>query len=515
MEEDILDIEVFNIEEGLEQNNEDFKQIDENPEKQKYINDNIISKGYNLDDLSRSITIRTGFTINEISFAILKKEIDFFIKEQIKESTKIKKETKSSTKMQKNELIKLLYSPEHYQLKTHSQPKNKLIDLNSENIQIHPQITEAHQEKLGGIISNKVSYFFTIKCPELNTEVGRTIEDFEFYHKKLIERYPYKYIPPLFPKIVKNQYSHELIKRYLNRFLEYICQRKILRTSPITYEFLELKSDLFFNYKRKLSLKNYYCKYNMENYITMRGILDIDFNQDKISETEKIYKKLDATKSIYKNLSSALGKIVKDLNELQKDMNQASNAFSALTNYSKESNQSPTLVICYEKLKDIFNQWSESYNKQKFFFNNNFKEFFDYYHLQINALAEVEKQRIKIKNDYESNGLDLYAKKEKLFSGKKYNTWGLTEENLKNIDNFKNDKESAFKVMLPGMTNVVIAQKAQMASATIIAKKEYEIFMKRQGINLKDFLLSLKDKNQDMVSDAFALCSLFNIELNK
>jgi hypothetical protein len=137
MEEDILDIEEFNIEEGLEQNNEDFKQIDENPEKQKYINDNIISKGYNLDDLSRSITIRTGFTINEISFAILKKEIDFFIKEQIKESTKIKKETKSSTKMQKNELIKLLYSPEHYQLKTHSQPKNKLIDLNSENIQIH------------------------------------------------------------------------------------------------------------------------------------------------------------------------------------------------------------------------------------------------------------------------------------------------------------------------------------------------------------------------------------------
>ena len=514
MEEDALDEEVLNLDEGIGQAQDISKKKDEGPEKQKYINDNIISKGYNLDDLSHSITIRTGFTINEISFDILKKEIDFFIKEQIKESSKANKDSKSSSKMQKNELLKLLYCPEHYQLKTNTQPQNKLIKLNSENIQIHPQITETHKEKSGGILGKKTSYFFTIKCPELNSEVGRTLEDFEFFHKTLTERYPFKYIPPLFPKIAENKYSHELLKRYLNRFLEYISQRKILRTSPITLEFLELKSDLFFDYKRQLSLNKYYCKYNMQNYITMRGILDIDFVPDQIKEADKIYKKLVATRSIYKNLSTALTKVIKDLNELERHMNQASNAFSALTNYSKESNQNPTLITCYEKLKDIFSQWSLSYNKQKFFFNNNFKEFFDYYNLQIKALSEIEKQRQKIKNDYETNSLELYAKKEKLFSSKKYNSWGLTEKDLKNIENLKNDKESAFKAMLPGMTNVAIAQKAQMASATIIVKKEYEIFMKRQGKNLKEFLVSLKEKNKDIASDAFALCSLFNVELN-
>ena len=66
MEEgDILDIGDLGFDDQQQANS--INKVDENPEKQKYINDNIISKGYNLDDLSRSITVRTGLTINEIS----------------------------------------------------------------------------------------------------------------------------------------------------------------------------------------------------------------------------------------------------------------------------------------------------------------------------------------------------------------------------------------------------------------------------------------------------------------
>ena len=77
----------------------------------------------------------------------------------------------------------------------------------------------------------------------------------------------------------------------------------------------------------------------------------------------------------------------------------------------------------------------------------------------------------------------------------------------------KQNKESAFKAMLPGMTNLVSAQKVQMACSCNILKKEYERFIKRQGENLKAYLLSLKDKNQNIISDAYIFCSLFNIEL--
>ena len=109
--------------------------------------------------------------------------------------------------------------------------------------------------------------------------------------------------------------------------------------------------------------------------------------------------------------------------------------------------------------------------------------------------------------------MKLLQKKEKLFNGTKYSLWELSDDDMKNIEYLKKNKDSAFKAMLPGMTNLVMAQKVQLASSCFILKKEYERFMKKQGENLKKYLLSLKDKNQEIISDAYALCSLFNIEI--
>jgi hypothetical protein len=510
MEEgDILDIGDLGVEEGT---GAQSAKVDENPEKQKYINDNIIAKGYNLDDLSRSITIRTGLTINEISLDTLKKEIEFYKTQQLKESYKASKEVKA-IKVKKEEIVSDLYAPEHLQLKTAIQLSNPLIKLEEEKKIITPSITDSRQEKSGGLLGKKTIYYFTIKCPEINTEVVRTLDDFEFFQNVLIERYPFKYIPPIFPKNKDKVYSHELFKRYLNRFLESITHKKILRTSPITYEFLELNTNDFAAYRKNLTEKKFVCRYNMENYTTMKGMLNVEFNHEQINQPDKMYKKIEATQSIYNNLNHAMGKIINDLNNLGRHMLEASNAFSALSNYSRESEQSPLLVTCYEKLKDIFSQWSASYDKQKFFLDHNFREFFDYMNLQVKALGDLQKQYTRIKTDYEKYGVELLQKKEKLFNNKKVNLWELSEEDNKNVEFLKQNKESAFKAMLPGMSNLVSAQKVQMACSCNIVKKEFEKFIKRQGENLKAYLLSLKDKNQNIISDAYILCSLFNIEL--
>ena len=509
-EDDILDIGDLGFDE--EDKNAQNQIKDENPEKQKYINDNIIAKGYNLEDLSRSITVRTGLTINEISLDTLKKEVEFYKTQQLKESYRVAKEMKAG-KTKKDDIITELYAPEKFSIKTAKNPESDLTKLESENKRINPVIISSKSEIVSGLISKKNIYRFTISTPELNQNVSRTLEDFEFFHNILVERYPFKYIPPILPRNKEKTYSHELYKRYLNRFLEHVAQRKILRTSPITLEFLELSRNEFEIYRKTLEAKKFVCKYNMANYMTVKGFLQFDFSPEQISVPDQYYKKLEATSSIYKNLNNVMGKIVKDLNNLGRHMRQASEAFSALKNYSSDSRQDTTLITCYEKLKGIFNTWSQSYDKQKFFFNNNFREFFDYMNLEIKNLAFINKQFNNIKNDYEMYGLELIQKKEKLFSGTKYSSWELSEDDMKNIEYLKKNKESAFKAMLPGMTNLVMAQKVQMASSCHILKKEYERFMKKQGENLKNYLASLKDKNQEIISDAYALCSLFNIEV--
>ena len=510
MNDDIFDIGDLGFDDEQKESTNQIK--DENPEKQKYINDNIIVKGYNLEDLSRSITVRTGLTINEISLDTLKKEVEFYKTQQLKESYKVAKEMKAG-KSKKEDIITDLYAQEKFNIKTAKNPESDLTKLENDKKRINPTITNSSQEKKGGLLGKKIYYIFTINTPELKTEVQRTLDDFEFFHNVLVERYPFKIIPPIFPRNKDKTYSHELYKRYLTRFLEHVVERKILRTSPITLEFLELNTAQWEIYRQKLETNKFVCKYNMENYLTVKGLLQFDFSPEQVSVPDKFYKKLEATSSIYKNLNSIMGHIVNDLNNLGKHMRLASEAFSALSNYSRDSQQDATLVTCYEKLKGVFNTWSQSYDKQKFFINLNFREFFDYMNLEIKSLDLINTQYSNIKNDYEKYGLDLLQKKEKLFNGNKYSQWELSEDDKKNLEYLKKNKDSAFKAMLPGMTNLVAAQKVQLASSCFILKKEYERFMKKQGENLKNYLMSLKDKNQEIISDAYALCSLFNIEI--
>ena len=497
--------------ENQEQNIEAQQQnIEAQQEKEKYIKDNVTLKGYRVDELSTSITSHLGLTIKEISLDTLKQEIEYFKTEQAAKRAKEAKDAKANV-LKYYEIMKL-YSPEHYEIKTLAQQQNKLTKLNEENKKINPEIVDSHEEKTGGIFGKKITYYFNIKCPELNTEVARTLEDFEFFQKTLAQRYVFKFVPPLYPKTKDKSFSHEFLRRYLNRFLKYVSEKKILRTSPITLEFLELNSNQFYTYKKKLMGQNYICKYNIENYITNKGKLDVEYNKEKNNEPTQLFQKIDTTKNIYKKLDTILGKIVEHFTKLEQCMKEASDSFSALSNYSKESGQSSLLVTGCEKLKDIFSHWSGAYKIQKTFMNNNFKEFFDYINLQIKELEEVQKQHLKIKNDYERYGIELVTKKDKLFTSKKYNLWELSEEDCKKIETFKNDKEKAFQVMLPGNTNLVKALKIQMACSCYIVKKEYENFIKRQGENVKEYLLSLKDKNQEIISEAFALCTLFNIE---
>lgn len=75
-------------------------------------------------------------------------------------------------------------------------------------------------------------------------------------------RYPLRLIPPVMKESVMKtigniikQESEEISEqrkvRYLNKFMNAIIQKKVLRTSPILFEFLSLDSKNFKPYQEK------------------------------------------------------------------------------------------------------------------------------------------------------------------------------------------------------------------------------------------------------------------------
>ena len=103
-----------------------FQKIkNEQQEKQKYINENIIEKGYNPEDLSNFITRLKGVSIEALSLKELQICIEQFKTEQLTLSLQLvnKKRDKKATPFE------VLYSDCEYDVITGIQPETKLMEL--------------------------------------------------------------------------------------------------------------------------------------------------------------------------------------------------------------------------------------------------------------------------------------------------------------------------------------------------------------------------------------------------
>ena len=97
-------------------------------EKQKYINENIIEKGYNPEDLSNYIARTQSMPMENLPFSRLKEMVNAFKNEQLKLSIYSVKKPKERKKSE----VEILYEPCEYDIKTDIQSNNKLLELEKE-----------------------------------------------------------------------------------------------------------------------------------------------------------------------------------------------------------------------------------------------------------------------------------------------------------------------------------------------------------------------------------------------
>ena len=195
------------IKEGQKEKNEDI-------EKQKmiYINENIIEKGYNPEELSNFIIKNIGIPMEALPFDKLKEMIEEFKNKGLTETYKTIKlnekkmqETEKEKKQKEIEKEKIqrlkspvfnLYLPTKYQIDTDVQQENKLMELNRNNYPIQVNISEPIKEAKKTIFSKNVTTY-RVQCPQLNSDVKRTLLDFEWFRNQLVIRYPLRLVPPL------------------------------------------------------------------------------------------------------------------------------------------------------------------------------------------------------------------------------------------------------------------------------------------------------------------------------
>jgi hypothetical protein len=500
-------------------------------ERQHYINENIIEKGYNPDELFNFITRTKGMEINLISFDELKNLIEQFKNEQLSK-------TISSIQSKKDYSFDI-YSPFEYIINTRKQQESEMMELENENKKINITISEPKIEN-GGFFSPKI-YSFIISSNELNTKVKRTYDDFEWFKNQLNERYPFILIPPIikegiFEKININplntlnnlnvfkkkdtnnesnkneNYLLELKQRYLTRFFKAVLRKKILRTSPLTLEFLKLEQKDFEKYKKTLNDKPFKLKISLNNLKTIKGEIKVELNQDKMNQANNIPKILSVTQNLYSKLKSSFDNIINDFNNISNHMKELADSFYKLKIQSKEIKHSNDMINLYKNLQLIFNSWSFSYLNQSKFFKDDFWEFFDYNLLEYNEYDVINKQYLNYKNEYENHANKLLNKKENLFQSQNFSKWDVESGLEKDITLFKHDKKASFSLMCYKETKYIEAEKKIVVTAMNMIIEQFNKLKKYQGERAKIYFDGLKERNQTIIGDAFNLIKLFSVK---
>ena len=485
-------------------------------EKQQYINDNLIEKGYNPDDLFNYCYRLKGIGIENLSLNELKNMIENFKNEQLiisLQSLKNKKEKKLTP-------FEILYSDCEFISETAKQQETKMMEFEKEKKKLNIKIIEPKKEK--GSLFSKDQITFQIVTEELNSKVKRNYSDFEWYKNQLNLRYPFILVPPLIKDAfysninlsffskkkneennIEEQENLNMRIRYLNKFMNGILRKKILRTSPITYEFLILEQKDFEKYKKNLDSNPYKLNIYLRNFKTIKGEIKVSLNKDKAIYVNNLLRIITPTTDLYSKLKNSLNSLINDFNIISTHMKEISIIYEKLLNQSKDIKQSIEIQKLYSDLNNLFSIWSSSYLTQSKFFKNEFSEYFNYMNMEYNELDTIINQFQNQRNEYESFANNINMKKEQLFISQDFANWGVQQGTENQIPLFQNDKKKSFEAMLYNESKVIEAEKKTVVVAINVIIQQFRKLKKYQGERVNQFYQELNKEKEKVFGDCF------------
>ena len=488
----------------------DNHSTDEDSEKLKYINENIIDKGYNPEDLNAFIINRRASSIEEVTLDMLKIEIEQFKNEKLKETFTTIKKTMPLTK--RDEQLNELYSNQVFIIKYLPLQECILSKFEKNKTKLNINVTNGKFEKIGGLFS-QIKFVCNLTCKELGSNVIRNLDDFEWLKNQLNEKYPLIFIPPIYNLKDKIKNDPHLLSRYINKFFRAVMRRKLLRISPMIYQFLTLEGDKFIKYKDALNKRKFTLHLKMENFKSTKESEEFHFNKPQIYLPEKYIKKLDLNtfNILMESLNEYLTEVSNDFKNLNIHTKALSGIFSKLNSFATNADLNENIKNIIAKYRTIFMYWSNSFEKQNLFFGLEFKEFFSYVNSQINELNNIYSQFAKFKEDYEKSGIQLFEKKEKLFFEKKYDKWELSPEDKEKLSEFKNNYSEAMCYICKDYSTLVSGQKVRVACSCNIIMREFKKINKYLSEQFLDVFNNFKNLCENTKKQKFDIEKLFKL----
>jgi len=445
----------------------------EQEEKQNYLRQNILEKGYDANEFVSFLKSKKGEAASDISNWSMK-DLHAVVQEFISNhENENKKEIEPQNNQQQNQDIAKDYVIiESNSINTNENNKNQKNKINSHNLTINDEnfgiiipefiecqkaernalcdaknieITVTEPKKINNGFFSKTYVNFLITTNPINLKVRRKHYDFVWLRERLVTIFNLNVIPRL-PKKGKTNGDNHINKRMRNLqlFLNYILKDNLIKNSQIFYDFLSIENEEEFEKKKKIYNK-LKTPVEIKEIKSLDGQVKIEVTPQKEILLDKIRNNAIYNESILKQINENFKLLKLEMDATIKRICSFLPMFEKLMKVRKT--YLPNNIICesYNQLKNIFESWSIVLKKQKIFFIKDVKEYLklvggNYTHLK--TLTEFVDEQ---KNYYKKTSKNLIAKKMELFEKYEIDDWQLSPKDKKNVKNFSKDKLTSYK----------------------------------------------------------------------
>ena len=318
-------------------------------------------------------------------------------------------------------------------------------ETNALNNQDNLEITVSDPQKVDNGFFSKAYINFLISTNPLNFKVRRKHADFVWLRERLSVIFNLNVLPRL-PRKGKVNGDNHIKKRMRNleRFLNYLLKDNLVKNSKIFYDFLTLEKEDDFEKQKKI-----YNKLKSPTEIREVKTLDGKLKIQVTEQSEKYFNKIKSNaalnETVLKQINDTFKLLKLEMNATITRISSFFPMFDKLIKIRKSYLPNNILSQSYMQLKNIFTSWVDILKKQNNFFLKDVKEYLkllggNYHHMK--ELTELVDEQ---KNYYRKISRNLIAKKIDLYDNRDADDWQLDAQDKKNVKNLVKDKLTAYK----------------------------------------------------------------------
>jgi len=525
---------------------------EENLEKQNFLRENILEKGYDVNEFISFVIGKKGeggddvsnWTLPDLKDAV-KEFIELNQNIQSSEGKKIEKKVdkkdehknekkdkkKSEEKNDEKNLVKGEEANNEIDL-NHNIKKDGLINYgvtkikkincqkifslnnldNCENLKISVQ----YFEKVEGKLFSKSYVNYLITTMPLNFKVKRRFSDFVWLRQTIMNCYSYCLIPPIPSKNkLGDQFEESFLRkraRGLEKFLNFLLIHPILKNLKVVYEFLSLDKDEEFQ-KAKKSHEKIKIPSKASEFASVDGTAIIEMNYQKIDTVKKIKEISSFYENNLEKINSTMTSLKVDLLSVCMKIKDLSECMKIMKKKSIEYSEEDGVIIAYDELISIFQNLYLCMTRQNHVISVNIREYFKFLKSNYDSMKELLHIGNNMKTSFQKSFKNLITKKEDYYKKGEIAKWEFNPTEDIDKTAILKDKNLAMEKMFYKDTLEVIRQKeiygfylnsiiSEHERMKKVMSKEHiklvSTILEKMNLTIKEYMKSLDENNKTL-----------------